>query len=161
MTNTPSIYAGHEPRRHGEHGVREKAVSVTFVSPRFVKYLRQSRLRCFYLLEQQVLEPQLEVREIPPRIAPRGVLVPAAAELLRDRVHIDVALRTHADPPVVRAGFLEKRHRLDLLHRERQVDDAFSVLVGAAALSGELLINVDGRDAAAPIELHLAQDRAK
>ena len=63
-----------------------------------------------------------------------GVLVAAAAELLGDRADVDVALRPHADAVLVAFGLLEEHDRLDLLDRQRQVDQPFGVFVGAAGL---------------------------
>src|SRR5262245_9848742 len=51
--------------------------------------------------------------------APGRVLVTAAAELLRDRADVDLALRPHADAILVALDLLEEDHREDLLHRQR------------------------------------------
>ena len=59
------------------------------------------------------------------------------------------------------AGFLEERDRLDLLDGQRQVDDPFRILVGAAAFLRELLVDIHGGDTAGRIELHLAEDGPK
>src|SRR4051794_8470820 len=67
--------------------------------------------------EQLLLEDVFQIGERPGGAAAGGVLVAAAAELLRDRVDVHVALRSHADAPVVVGGFLEEHRRLDLLHR--------------------------------------------
>ena len=89
------------------------------------------------------------------------VLVPAAAELLGDSVDVDVALRAHADAPVVRPVLLEEHDRDDLLHRQGQVDQPFGVLVAAAALLGETPIDPYRRNPSGRVELHPAQHRAE
>ena len=85
----------------------------------------------------------------------------AAAELARDCAGVDVALRAHADPPVVVADFLEERHRLDVLHREREVDQAFEVVVGAAELFHHLPGDREQRDAAVIDDRHRVHHRAE
>src|SRR5665213_4625219 len=50
------------------------------------------------------------------RRAARGVLVAAAAEFLRDRADVDLALRPHADAVDLALDLLEEHDGLDLLH---------------------------------------------
>ena len=90
-----------------------------------------------------------------------GVLVAAAAELLGDRADVDVALRPHADAVLVALDLLEEDHRLDLLDGQRQVDQPFGVLVGAAGVARHLVIEVDDGDPAGRVDLHRAQHRAE
>src|SRR5579871_144997 len=95
------------------------------------------------------------------RRASGGVLVPAAAELLRDRGDIDLALRPHADAIGFALNLLEEDDGLDLLDRQRQVDQPFGVLVGAARGPRHLVIEVDDGDASGRIDLHRAQHAAE
>src|SRR4029434_10187843 len=76
-----------------------------------------------------------------PRAAYRtscGVLVAPAAELLCDLANVDIAFRAHADTTFVALELLEENGGFDLLHRKRQVDQAFCVLVCAASHTGHL-----------------------
>ena len=50
-------------------------------------------------------------------------------------VDVDVALRAHAHAPVAGAVLLEEHDRENLLHRQREIDEPFGVLVGAAAVA--------------------------
>lgn len=56
----------------------------------------------------------------------------AAAEPLRDVADVDGPFRAQADAVLPLGPFLEEHDRLDLLDRERQVDQALGVVVGAA-----------------------------
>src|SRR5215510_6851034 len=87
-----------------------------------------------------LLEDGLQRLEIALRAAAGGVLVTSTAELLGDRIDVDVALRAHAHAPVARADLLEEDHREDLFHREGKVDEALSILIGATAVMRQLLI---------------------
>src|SRR3954453_12827826 len=68
---------------------------------------------CFDLPQDLFAEDGLELVKPAGRAASRCVLVAAAAKFLCDRVDVDVALRPHADAPVVGAVFLEEHHGLD------------------------------------------------
>src|SRR5947209_4837228 len=61
--------------------------------------------------------------------AARGVLVAAAAELLRDGADVDLLLRPHADAVLVAFDLLEEHDGPDFLHGEWQVDQPFGVFV--------------------------------
>src|SRR5919197_203736 len=54
-----------------------------------------------------------------------GFFVPAAAELLRDRADVDIALRPHTDAILLAFDLLEEDDRLNLLDGQRQVDQPF------------------------------------
>src|SRR3954453_3713750 len=89
---------------------------------------RPSIDRLLNLLEEHLLE----LIDRPGHRAAGGVLVPASAELLGDCANVDLALRPHADAVVVAFGLLEEDDRLDLLDRQRKVDETFGVLIRAA-----------------------------
>src|SRR5262245_36428959 len=75
------------------------------------------------------LDEQLLQRvDRPAHRAAGGVLVAAAAELFRDRADVDCALGPHADAVLIALVLLEENHGLDLLDRERQVDQPLGVL---------------------------------
>src|SRR3954468_3219059 len=86
--------------------------------------------------------------------AARGVLVSAAAVLLRDHADVDVPLGPQADAVLVPLLLLEEDDRFDLLDRQRQVDEPFGVLVRAARRACHLVIDVYDRDAPGLIDLH-------
>src|SRR5262245_53197952 len=71
------------------------------------------------------------------------VLVAAAAELSRDGAHVDVVLRSHADADVAAGPELEKDDRLNLPRGERQIDQAFGVVVSASAGGKHRLVHVE------------------
>src|SRR6187397_2197387 len=81
-------------------------------------------------IHQLLFEQRSQVREVSRGPAARRVGVAAAAEFAGDGVHVHVALRAHADPPVAGPALLEEDDRLDLLHRERKVDEPLGVVVG-------------------------------
>ena len=58
----------------------------------------------------------------------------AAAEYVRDAIHVDVAFRPQADAEAVRRDLLEERDGLNVLHGERNVDQAVGVFVRGAGL---------------------------
>src|SRR5262244_2330991 len=61
-----------------------------------------------------------------------GVLVAATGPRLRGGADVDLAFRTQADAVLVAFRLLEEDHRLQLLDRQRLVDDAFGVVVRRA-----------------------------
>src|SRR3954462_12228661 len=76
-------------------------------------------------------ERLLQLLERPADRTTGRVLVPRAAVLLRDRVDVDVALGAQAGAVVVAFLLLGEDDRLNLLHRQRQIDQPFGVLIGA------------------------------
>src|SRR5712691_12733085 len=137
---------------------RTRATTSCDVGPAGLSMIsRPSIDRLLEFLEEQL--PQLVDR--PGDGAAGRVLVPAAAELLRDGADVDLALRPHADAVLVALVLLEEHARLNLLHRQRQVDQPLGVLVGAARLARHLVIEVDDRDPPGLINLHRAEHGAK
>src|SRR5438034_4103209 len=100
--------------------------------------------RLFDLRDEQFLERV----DRAPHGAPRRVLMAAAAELLRHGADVDVAFGSHADAVLLDLDLLGEVHRLDLFDGERQVDQPFGVLVGAAGLARHLVIEIHDRDPA-------------
>src|SRR6266851_3536529 len=69
-----------------------------------------------------------------------GILVSAAVKFLRDRPDVDLARRPHADAILSAFDLLEEDHRLDFVDGQRQIDQAFSVIVRASGRPRHLVI---------------------
>src|SRR5215218_2597996 len=102
------------------------------VGPAGLSTMSRPSIDCLLDLLEKYL---LELVDWPVHRTASRVLVSPAAEFLCNRPDVDVALRPHAHAVIVALGLLEKDHRLDLLHRERKVDQPFGILVGAASLA--------------------------
>src|SRR3954447_3354258 len=73
---------------------------------------------------------------------PGGVLVPTAAVPAGDGAHVDVVLGTQADADVSIGPDLEKRHGLNLARGERQIDQAFRVVVRRAGGVEDVVVEI-------------------
>ena len=79
--------------------------------------------------------------------------MPAAAVRRGDPADVDRALGAHAHAPLLgRLGLFEERHRPHVLHREREVDEAFGVVV--AAVSGRRHLRRDREQRNLPGGVH-------